>query len=93
MDVNKETGEVRETFRIEWKGRPYRLLSYSEKIRCDIEIGRALAQAKGEAMPVYVDNAESVQRLMDETFSGQVITAYVADGPLTVSKMPEAQGA
>lgn len=93
MDVNKETGEVREAFRIEWKGRPYRLLSYSEKIRCDIEIGRALAQAKGEAMPVYVDNAESVQRLMDETFSGQVIAAYVADGPLTVSKMPEAQGA
>ncbi|MBF8376453.1 AAA family ATPase [Alicyclobacillus mali] len=93
MDVNRETGEVRETFRIEWKGRPYRLLSYSEKIRCDIEIGRALAQAKGEAMPVYVDNAESVQRLMEETFSGQVIAAYVADGPLTVSKMPEAQGA
>ncbi|SDW97606.1 exonuclease SbcC [Alicyclobacillus hesperidum] len=93
MDANKETGEVRETFRIEWKGRPYRLLSYSEKIRCDIEIGRALAQAKGETMPVYVDNAESVQRLMEETFSGQVIAAYVADGPLTVSKMPEAQGA
>ncbi|GMA59332.1 hypothetical protein GCM10025858_38350 [Alicyclobacillus sacchari] len=93
MDVNKETGEVRETFRIEWKDRPYRLLSYSEKIRCDIEIGRALAQAKGEAMPVYVDNAESVQHLMDETFSGQVMAAYVANGTLTVSQMPEVKGA
>ncbi|WP_029421723.1 AAA family ATPase [Alicyclobacillus macrosporangiidus] len=95
-DANKETGEIRETFRIEWKGRPYRLLSFSEKVRCDLEIGRVLAQAKGEPMPVYVDNAESVQRLFDETFGGQVIAAYVADSPLQVeivSDVAQAQGA
>jgi DNA repair exonuclease SbcCD ATPase subunit len=95
-DANKETGEIRETFRIEWKGRPYRLLSFSEKVRCDLEIGRVLAQAKGEPMPVYVDNAESVQRLFDETFGGQVIAAYVADRPLEVqivSDVAHAQGA
>ncbi|SFU95967.1 AAA family ATPase [Alicyclobacillus macrosporangiidus] len=95
-DRNKETGETRETFRITWKGRPYRLLSFSEKVRCDLEIGRVLAQAKGEPMPVYVDNAESVQRLFDETFGGQVIAAYVADRPLEVqivSDVAHAQGA
>ncbi len=84
MDWNKETGEIRESFRIEWKGRPYRLLSFSEKIRCDLEIGRVLSHAKGEAMPVYVDNAESVQDLFAERFSGQVIAAYVSDALLTV---------
>lgn len=84
IDWNDETGEIRESFRIEWKGRPYRLLSFSEKIRCDLEIGRVLAQAKGESMPVYVDNAESVQNLFEETFSGQVIAAFVANGGITV---------
>jgi len=84
MDWNKETGEIRESFRIDWKGRPYRLLSFSEKIRCDLEIGRVLTEARGEAMPVYVDNAESVQDLLAEHFRGQVIAAYVADTKLTV---------
>lgn len=79
MDANRETGELREAFRIEWKGRPYRLLSFSEKVRCDLEIGRVLAWARGEEMPVYVDNAESVQNLFRETFNGQVIAAYVED--------------
>ncbi|MCL6633344.1 MAG: AAA family ATPase [Alicyclobacillus herbarius] len=75
MDVNKETGEIRESFRIEWKGRPYRLLSFSEKVRCDIEIGRVLSFARGEEMPVF-----------GETFSGQVIAAFVADTQLTVKR-------
>lgn len=84
MDVNKETGEIKDVFRIEWKGRPYRLLSNSESIRCDIEIGQALAAARGETMPTFVDNAESVQRLFDEIFTGQVIAAYVAECALAV---------
>lgn len=84
VDVNKETGEIKDAFRIEWKGRPYRLLSTSESIRCDIEIGQALAAARGETMPTFVDNAESVQRLFDEIFTGQVIAAYVAECALAV---------
>lgn len=91
MDPNKETGEIRASFRIEWKGRPYRLLSFSEKIRCDLEIGRVLAKAKGEVMPVYVDNAESVQNLLAETFCGQVIAAYVSDMKLTVKHLVDPQ--
>lgn len=91
MDWNKETGEIRESFRVEWKGRPYRLLSFSEKIRCDLEIGRVLAEAKGEAMPVYVDNAESVQDLFLEHFNGQVIASYVSDTKLTVKHQVDSQ--
>lgn len=93
VDANRETGEIRESFRIEWKGRPYRLLSFSEKVRCDLEIGRVLSWAKGEEMPVYVDNAESVQNLFGETFGGQVIAAYVADtrNPEIVEDLRRAQ--
>ncbi|KPV45679.1 AAA family ATPase [Alicyclobacillus ferrooxydans] len=91
MDPNKETGEIRESFRIEWKGRPYRLLSFSEKIRCDLEIGRVLAEARGEVIPVYIDNAESVQNLLAEPFCGQVIAAYVSDMKLTVKHSVDSQ--
>lgn len=84
MDWNKETGEIREAFRVTWDGRPYRLLSFSEKIRCDAEVGRVLAQARGVETPVYVDNAESVEHLFKERFAGQVIAAYVSDAPLTI---------
>ncbi|MHB1685205.1 MAG: AAA family ATPase [Bacilli bacterium] len=85
-DANKETGEIRSVFLVEWKGCPYRTLSTSERVRCDAEIGRVLAKARGETMPVFVDNAESVQHLFDEVFDGQVLAAYVGLGPLRVSK-------
>ncbi|MHB1681487.1 MAG: AAA family ATPase [Bacilli bacterium] len=85
-DANKETGEIRSVFHVEWKGAPYRTLSNSERVRCDAEIGRVLAKARGETMPVFVDNAESVQHLFDEVFDGQVLAAYVGLGPLRISK-------
>ena len=85
-DANKETGEIRSVFHVEWKGAPYRTLSNSERVRCDAEIGRVLAKARGETMPVFVDNAESVQHLFNEVFDGQVLAAYVGLGPLRVGK-------
>ncbi|MFD1676078.1 AAA family ATPase [Alicyclobacillus fodiniaquatilis] len=78
-DYNKETGEVRSTFRIEWKGHPYKTLSLSEKVKCDIEIGNVIQTSRLETMTTFVDNAESVQKLYEEQFNGQVIAAYVAD--------------
>jgi len=89
VDANRETGEVRSVFRILWKGRPYRTLSQSEKIRCDVEIGRVMAAAREETMPVFVDNAESVQRLFGEAFSGQVIAAYVDQCELRIESLDD----
>ncbi|MCY0875257.1 MAG: hypothetical protein OWT28_03130, partial [Firmicutes bacterium] len=89
VDANRETGEVRSVFRIFWKGRPYRTLSQSEKMRCDVEIGRVIASARNETMPVFVDNAEAVEHLFAEVFSGQVIAASVDDCPLTIEGLVE----
>ncbi len=91
VDANRETGEIRESFRITWKGRPYRLLSFSEKVRCDLEIGRVLAFAFGETLPVFIDNAESVQNLFGEPLSGQVIAAFVeaTDDPKVAEELRE----
>lgn len=87
VDANRETGEIRSVFRIHHKGRWYRALSKSAKIRCDIEIGRVIALARGEKMPVFIDNSESVQDLFGEAFSGQVIAAYVDQGLLKVETL------
>lgn len=88
-DANRETGEIRQVFRILFKGRAYRMLSQSEKIRCDLEIARVIARAKKETMPVFVDNAESIEHLFGEVFFGQVIATYVADCPLTIERLEE----
>lgn len=80
--VAPETGEVLPDFGITWKGRPYRTLSTSERVRCDVEMARAMALAKGETMPVFIDDAELVQGVLAESFSGQVIIALVGSGEL-----------
>lgn len=91
MTHNKETGETRADFTVMWKKKPYKTLSHSEKIRCDIEIGRVISAPRLEAMPVFVDDAESVQDLWSEQFSGQVIAAYVwFDSALVVEERNEA---
>jgi exonuclease SbcC len=86
-----EDGEIKEEFLITWNGKPYQILSKSEKVRCDIEIGKAIAALRmnAEPMPTFVDDAEGVQRLFDEQFAGQVIAAYVFDSELIVKSYDE----
>lgn len=77
QSVNQETGEIRDDFAVFYKGLPYKNLCRSDKIRCDVEIGRVLATPRLESLPVFVDDAEGVQDLWSLRFHGQVIAAYV----------------
>ncbi|MCF8568011.1 AAA family ATPase [Alicyclobacillus tolerans] len=86
-----EDGELKDAFQITWNGKFYRTLSTSEKVRCDLEIGRAIAALnKPEPMPVFVDNAEGVQNLFQEHLDRQTIAAYVFDSQLLVQTRDEA---
>ncbi len=90
--VNLETGELTPNFEITWQQKPYNTLSHSERVRCDVEIGYVLAIPKGERMPVFIDDAEGVQNVFDQNFSGQVIAAYVFDsGKLLVDSLEGAK--
>ena len=83
-------------FKITYKGRAVRRISHSERIRCDLEIGRVLAQAHGELIPVFVDEAQNVQNLLDENIGRQVLATSIFAGPLTVreaKKQLEKKGA
>lgn len=86
-----EDGEMKDAFKIQWNGKPYQVLSRSEKVRCDIEIGQAVSALREnpEPMPVFVDDAEGVEDLFGETFHGQVIGAYRFDSALMVQSKDE----
>ena len=87
-----EDGELKDAFQITWNGKPYKTLSTSEKVRCDLEIGRAIAgMSKSEPVPVFVDNAEGVQKLFQERLERQTIAAYVFESELTVQERNEAK--
>lgn len=88
-----EDGELKDAFQIQWNKKPYQNLSTSEKVRCDLEIGRAIASLRSnpEPMPVFVDNAEGVQDLFKERLDRQTIAAYVFDSQLIVQAREEAE--
>lgn len=83
-DINKQTGEVKPVFRLSWNGIPYRSLSTSEKVRCDVEIHNMICAVTGEPIPMFIDNAEGVQNLGKERIQNQVFAAYVRHGDLVV---------
>jgi chromosome segregation ATPase len=76
-----KSGEFRPDFQITYKGRPYRVLSNSEKVRCMLEIIKIIN--KHANYPIFLDNLESITHL--HAPDTQVITATVKKGmPLTL---------
>lgn len=78
-EVSKATGELNPAFKLVYKGRPQAFLSFSEKIRVGLELGRAVRKLTGIAVPCFVDNAESVTGLPNlgvQTFYAQVAIGY-----------------
>ncbi len=74
-DVVKTTGEVKDTFRFTYNGRRYDRLSLSEKIRAGMEVSELMKRLAGRNYPVFVDNMESVEELVNIRPTGQVIMA------------------
>lgn len=75
FDVTKSTGEIKPTFKLEYDGKEYRVLSTSEKARCGLEISRLICQLTGHDMPVFMDNGESITHYTKP--GGQLFTATV----------------
>ena len=74
-DVVKSTGEVKDVFRFEYRGRRYDRLSLSEKIRAGMEVSELMKRLTGRNYPVFVDNMESVDDLNNVRPTGQVLMA------------------
>lgn len=93
FDVVKGTGEVKDTFRFTYEGRPYKWLSLSEKIRAGLEISQLVSRLTGCRYPVFIDNGESVPVIDNIKPRGQIFMAHVVKGAnLTVEPIYKQSG-
>jgi len=79
FDVSKSTGEIKPTFDLLYEGREYRTLSYSERIRANLEIATLINRVRGYDWPVFIDNCESITHYVRPAAT-QVIEAHVVAG-------------
>ena len=73
----KESGELRDVFKLTWDGRDYVRLSLSERMRCGLEVVELLSWLSGKRYPLFVDNTESLCDLGAAQHAGQMILARV----------------
>ncbi len=80
--VVKDTGEIKDDFKILYDGKEFNILSHSERIKAGLEIANLIMGLTNIKFPVFIDDAESITSYKaPET---QIIEAKVAAGkPLT----------
>lgn len=76
-EAMKESGELRDVFKLTWDGRDYVRLSLSERMRCGLEVVELLSRLSGKRYPLFVDNTESLCDLGAAQHDGQMILARV----------------
>ena len=76
----KESGEVRDVFKLTYDGRDYVQLSLSERVRCGLEVIELLSKLSGRSYPLFVDNSESLCDLGAVQPVGQLILTRVVSG-------------
>src|SRR5690606_13457123 len=83
-ELVKTTGELKPVFRLQYDGKPYAVLSTSERIRAGLEIASLINKLTGVDFPVFVDCAESVTHF-DRPAASQLFVSRVVKGePLSV---------
>ena len=73
----KESGEMRDVFKLTYDGRDYIQLSLSERVRCGLEVVELLSTLSGKCYPLFVDNTESYCDFGAAQHSGQTILSRV----------------
>ena len=80
VEALKESGEVRDVFKLTYDGRDYVQLSLSERVRCGLEVVELLSKLGGRSYPLFVDNSESLCDLGAVQPAGQLIMTRVVSG-------------
>ena len=80
FDVVRSTGEVKSTFKFDYKDREYTTLSLSEKTLAGIEISAMLRRITGRDYPICIDNTESIAAFNDVEMPSQVWLLRVVKG-------------
>lgn len=97
-DIVKSTGERKDAFRFTYqaegctKGRLYKCLSHSERLRAGMEVSEMVKRLTGRNYPVFADDMESIEDLSNVKPTGQVIMARVVPhAPLSVQPLQPIQ--
>ena len=54
---------MEDCFEIFYDEKPYRRLSYSERVFCNLEIAKFLRKASKKNVPMFLDNSESISSI------------------------------
>lgn len=76
----KTTDELKSVFKFTYDGKPYKVLSLSEKIKAGIEVSVLIQRLVDFHYPVFIDNAESIEVIDNVRPTGQCIVATMMKG-------------
>lgn len=82
-----QSGEPTETCKLIRNGIEYKDLNYSDQLLCKIDLLRGFQKIQGVRLPIFVDNAESINSERLPEIEQQMIVLEVSDEPLTVEVM------
>lgn len=77
--IIKSTGELKDSFELRYKNKPFKNISASEKIKTGLEIANLVINLTGFEFPIFIDNAESITKY-NIASNVQVIEANVVKG-------------
>lgn len=77
-DIIRGTGEVKNTFKFDYKGREYSTLSLSEKTLAGIELAAMMRNITGKDYPICIDNTESIAAFNNTQMPSQIMMIRVA---------------
>ena len=76
--VVKETGEIKEDFKILYENKEFNILSHSERIKAGLEVAGLIMGLTGIKFPIFIDDAESITSY--NAPDTQIIEAKVSAG-------------
>lgn len=85
-EIVKSTGEIKQTFKLQYKGKDLENCSNSGKKKAHLEIAGAMNDITGAAIPIFFDDAESVTKWEWPIGTEQVFQSKVKENvPLTIT--------
>lgn len=82
-----QSGEIIETCKLMKDGIEYKNLNYSDQLLCRIDLVCGFQKIKGLSLPIFADNAESLNSWRLPDTGRQMVFLEVTDGDLEVSEI------
>ena len=82
-----QSGEIIETCKLMKNGIEYKNLNYSDQLLCRIDLVCGFQKIKGLSLPIFIDNAESINVSRRPVTNRQMVFLEVTDGNLSVETL------